>query len=99
MYEAIIESIEMGEEEWTSDFSHYETMIPLTRGEIRKDKDRSNELYWCKPYQKGQCNEISPHMALLRPDDPPVPVLHICAHCWIKEHCRAEHAESECSKK
>ena len=92
MYEAVLESIELGEEEWTSDFSHYETMIVPGRNLQAKSQDRGrvtrSEVYWCKAYQRGSCTERSPHMAQVRMDEAPVPVMHICAHCWQKDNRR-----------
>ena len=103
LYEAIIDSVEMGEEEWTSDFAHYETMIPICgRVESRKEecKERKEvDIYWCKPYQRGQCGEGSPHISNIKPDEPPVSVLHICAQCWMRDRKRLEHPEVECSSK
>ena len=32
LFEAIIESVEMGESSWTDDFAHYETMLPSHTG-------------------------------------------------------------------
>ena len=46
----------------------------------RKEKDR-NELYWCKNYQRNNFSDTSPHMAQIKADEPPVPVLHYCALC------------------
>ena len=109
LYEAVIESVELGEEDWTSDFSHYETMIPpgpsaqQARLEIRdskvKEKDRTWEVFWCKGFQHNQCTEKAPHMSVLKPDEPPVPVVHECAYCLQKEHHRMEHQECECLAK
>ena len=47
LYEAIVEYIELGEEEWTSDFSHYESMvcvhIPNTESKDGDNKDKDKE--------------------------------------------------------
>lgn len=67
--------------------------------EYRRVKDRKAEVYWCKGYQWNNCQEKSPHMLQLKQDEPPVPVLHICAYCLQKENRREEHPEAECSKK
>lgn len=117
VFEAIIESVELGDEEWTSRFDWMESMIPpavsvlermkkdVREGKDQRDyagKDRENkegkkvgDVFWCKDYQKGQCQEKSPHMAQLKPDDKPVPVVHICAVCWQKEKKRREHQEGD----
>ena len=86
LYKSIIESIELGEEDWTSDFSHYESMIPCATqeggrnsyGQAHREK---SEIFWCKPFQKGSCVEAAPYMVTIKTDEPPVPVLHICAAC------------------
>ena len=83
-----------------SDFSHYKTMVPIIhlkqdRREERREK-RETDIFWCKAYQKGQCGEGSPHMALVKADKPLVPVLHICAGCWSQDRKRLDHGENEC---
>ena len=109
LYEGVIESVELGEAHWTDDFGHYETMIPMAvsggHGECReveehrRAKDRKVEVFWCKAYQKNTSSDKSPHMSQIKPDEPPVPVLHICAHCLQKENRREEHPEVECPAK
>ena len=37
LFEVILESIEMGESEWTDNFDHFETMIPV--GEVKKENE------------------------------------------------------------
>ena len=99
LYEAVLESIELGEETWNSDFSHYETMITQAREVGNKElhtKPQKMELFWCKAYQKGKCTESLPHLAIVRPDEPPVLVLDMCAIWWQKEGKRMEHPEEEC---
>ena len=105
LYEAVVDSIELGEETWNSDFSHYETMVPLGRSVERKEKgaDRKKtdklEAYWCKAYNKTGCNQNSPHMAIVKVDEPEVPVIHMCAHCWQTNNKRLEHREADCPSK
>ena len=70
----------------------------MREGNKEKKKDRP-EVYWCKNYNKGTCAEQAPHMNIIKPDEPPLPVLHICAHCYQKEGKRMEHKESECTAK
>ena len=110
LYEGIVESIEMGDDTWNSDFTHYETMINKYRGDKehttnkeqktdgRKKTDKL-EVYWCKQFQKGKCDKKSPHLSTINASEPPVPVMHICAHCWQKENTRAEHNEQDCPSK
>ena len=116
LYESIVDEIELGNHDWTDDFSGYETMVPLpqhsavtstggnktlaaTRGDDKKSDDRkkssSFEVYWCKDFQQGKCDSQVPHMAQLKNDEPPVPVLHICAACWMQTKKRKDHAEQD----
>ena len=107
LFEAVLESIEMGEETWMSDFSHCETMVPCpvkgesrsveARGDVKK-KDKL-EVYWCKQYQCKNCSKRSPHLSQIRPDEPAVPVVHVCAACLQRENMHVEHPEQECPKK
>ena len=107
LYEGIIESVELGEASWVEDFGHYETMIPVhTTTDIKREsehhrgtKDRKVETYWCKAYQRNTCTERSLHMALIRHDEPPALMVHVCASCMQKEGRREEHPEIECPKK
>ena len=110
LYEGIIESVELREADWSDDFGHYETMIPPAgwcqnmdnRREnegVRPPKERKTEYYWCKAYQKNNCNDRSPHMAVLRQDEPPVPVMHMCAWYLQRDGQREDHLEAECPSK
>ena len=106
LYEGVVDSIELGETTWRSDFTHYESQLFKFRVEKDKDKEVKKpeksdkpDIYWCKPYQKGTCTEKSPHMMTIKQGESPVPVIHICAHCYQKENRRMEHGESECPKK
>ena len=104
-YEGIIESVELGEANWTDDFSHYETMMSV--GDVKREgedyrpkyKDRKLEVFWCKPFQRNACQERAPHMQQMRSDELPVPVVHCCAYCLQKDNRREEHAEIDCVAK
>ena len=105
LYESIMEEIEMGDKEWLDDFSSYETMLPSMGtqgteviGSVKGNK-KNFEVYWCKAYQMGGCELDSPHMAQIKQDENPVPVLHICAYCWSNYKKRKEHLEMECGAK
>ena len=58
-------------------------------------KSRNIEIYWCKGFQTGTCELSSPHMAQVRPDEPQVPVIHICASCWNVHKKKREHPEGD----
>ena len=107
LYEAVLESIELGEETWENDFGHYETMVPCVKHTEKLSKEKTEhkegkkdkvDLYWCKNYNKGTCTEKEPHMATLKNDET-VPVVHICAYCWQKYTTRRTHTELDCTYK
>ena len=96
--------------EWTSSFDHYETRIlaPIatptenqprnpetSKDKKEKEKEKRPEVYWCKEFQKGLCNEKPPHMASIKPDEPIVPVMHISAIFWQWDRKWKEHLESD----
>ena len=106
LYEAIMEEVEMGDETWNSDFTSYEMMLPSPMAvsasqalNSNKEVKRNTEVYWCKGYQTNNCEKSSPHLAQIKPDEPMVQVLHICAFCWGNYHKKKEHMEVECSAK
>ena len=58
LYEAVVDSIELGEEGWTSDFTHYGNMLSMGgQSHVRESgrdmvpKSNKLELYWCKMFQ------------------------------------------------
>ena len=91
LYESIIEDIELGDRDWVDDFSGHETMLPMVNisadpphvAHAERPK-KSLEVFWCKNFQSMQCDLGSPHMAQIKADEPPVPVLHICAFCCLR---------------
>ena len=114
LYEGVVESIELGEATWQDDFTHYEAMVTRLGGYTSKEMDKGAdkvdrmdkksktdkfEVYWCKQFQKGLCSEKGIHLATIKTDEPPVPVMHICAHCYQKDNVRKDHPESECTSK
>lgn len=109
IYEAIIESIEMGEADWQDGFQFYETLLPPSQAileklkkeekgkEKEKEEKKKTEVFWCKEYQKGMCTEGSPHSFQLKPDEKPVMVAHFCASCWQKDKKKKDHPEGDTS--
>ena len=100
LFKSIMEEVETGASNWADDFSSYETMLPQSPATMPaqvptdKDKKKNVDVYWCKNYQHGQCELSSPHMAIIKSDEPPVPVLHICAACWALKK-RREYPEND----
>ena len=103
LYESIIEEVEMGERDWEDDFSGHETMLPTTYStemSVYGEKSKKQgELYWCKGFQTGTCDVVSPHMAQVKVDDPSVPMVHMCAYCWVNHKKHKDHSESDCQQK
>ena len=97
LFESIMDEVESGDCQWYDDFSSYETMIPpqAVTVEHLDRKPKSTEVYWCKAYQSNSCDQKSPHMAVIKSEEAPVPVLHICALCWLNSRKRREHPESD----
>ena len=101
LFESIIDEVEQGDADWTEDFSGHETILPNLQGTVErtkqdeKKKSSGVELYWCKQYQNGSCDKESPHMSQIRPDEPLVPVIHICAACWNTGKKKREHPEND----
>ena len=99
LFESIIEEIETGDCKWTDDFSSYEAMIPTGNvsnyniSVVNVEHKKKAEIYWCKAYQNNSCKLTSSHISVIKADEPPVPVLHICATCWGQFKKRPEHAE------
>ena len=94
LYEAIIESIELGEAEWTSNLEHFKSRVPVTviyqetkelRNTVGKEKEKKEKReetsgsLLVQGVSGGTCTETVPHMASIKPEEPPVPVLHVCA--------------------
>ena len=105
LYEGIIEEVEMGEREWSDNFSGYETMLPsmnvpyVQEATVQRNNKKTHEVYWCKPFQTNACELNPPHMSQIKPEEPAVPVLHICAYCWTNYKKRKEHMEIDCIAK
>ena len=102
LYGSIIEEIELGKRSWDDDFSNYEAM--LSSCQVNHDNGNHiergrKEVYWCKNFQVGTHKQNPPHMAQLKNDEPPVPVVHICVHCWSTSHKRKDHMEMDCPLK
>ena len=91
-YFAILSSIEEGEAEWTSSFGHYDMMCPAPalieqkheyKGEKTaqiKTKTQKTCDYFCREFQKGDCEQQSPHKAWVRNSYEQVE--HYCAQCY-----------------
>ena len=106
LFEGIMDEIESGESEWVDDFMGFETMLPLAigggggvSGTENKVNQKNLEVYWCKPYQTGACDLPAPHMMQIKPDEPAVLVVHICAYCWTIFRHRKDHMEMDCAAK
>ena len=111
LYESIMEEIELGERTWNDDFTQYEMMLPNVVSSNTMQVPVQNtvaeksgtkkpiEVYWCKNFQTKNCELNPPHLAQIKPDESPVPVLHICANCWSNGRKCKEHAKIDCNVK
>ena len=110
LYEGIVDEMELGTVDWTHDFSSYETMVvpashvnpAVQTSTTAAAKATPNSackgqtgVFWCKEFQHGRCEQKPPHMAQIKPDEMPVPVLHICASCLQNGRKRKDHAEND----
>ena len=106
-YAAILVSIELGEEEWESNFRRFDNMLPRrvirmaeNRDSVRKDKtgERSErrrvpEIVFCKQYQRGNCTLQSPHWGRYKNEPNKVMMHHCCAKCILKDKVQRNHPE------
>ena len=70
-YFAIISSIEEGDADWSSSFGHYDMMCPPvneTEHKEQKLKPRTTQKreFYCREYQKGECQLQNPHRACIK---------------------------------
>ena len=95
-YFAIPSSIKEGEAFWSSSFGHYDVMCPPKheehRGEARTVRNRTGQLkkeFFCKDYQKCECNLQPPHKAWIRNTYEMVD--HFCAACFKAKLGKVQH--------
>ena len=107
-YAAVVVAIELGEEEWSSNFRRFEFMLPrIIRGvgppqvskggkTIRESgrKNRVPETVFCKPYQRGLCPMKSSHLGTYKDHPEQVMLNHYCAKCLLKRKERLQHPET-----
>ena len=92
-YFAILSSVEEGEASWASSFGHYDLMCPApattteTKSETQKSENRANmrpkvvrKDFFCKEFQRGDCNMQSTHRAWIRNNYEIVE--HYCQTCF-----------------
>ena len=91
VYYAFVSSIEEGEATWNSSLGHYDVMCPApveirggdSRGDPRNPSSSKNRSakrdFFCREYQKGECNQNPPHRAWVRNNFEIVE--HYCSAC------------------
>ena len=89
MYFSILMSIEEAKANWTSSFVHYDMICPapVEGKETKENKTdghnkKKHKEFYCKAYQKGECNLVAPHKAYVAAKQETV--LHICRVCFQK---------------
>ena len=106
-YFAILGSIEEGEANWTSSFSHYDLMCPppviesfRQGGGTSKGCTPSKKDFFCKDFQKGECSQVAPHKMWIR--NSMENVEHFCANCFQAKMGKIQHvpgSTESCVKK
>ena len=107
-YFAIISNIEEGDATWNSSFGHYDMMCttPHMEGEGRQETNKgaksrfmSKKEFYCKDFQKGECNTNAPHRAWVKNSYELVE--HFCLQCWRAKQGKLNHVPNneECSQR
>ena len=108
-YFAIMSSIEEGEATWESSFAHYDVMCPPRYEEVgvktevksAAPRNRSGQKrdFFCKEFQKGDCNQSAPHKAWIRNSSETVE--HFCITCFRAKSGKLPHgsATDDCPNK
>ena len=98
VYAAILRGVETGCENWNFDVKDYEDMLntntvrPSTTTQPRDDRPkRPRDVYFCGPYQKGECSLDAPHISKFGIDSAERTVLHVCSSCLLKDGKKLNH--------
>ena len=101
MYAAILRSIEANENTWEANFDRFESILYRKTPLRREEKERggaspSNKKWFCRDWNKGNCNKTAPHKAWFGSGTNAVSrtVLHICATCYMKDRTQKDHPET-----
>ena len=105
-YAAVIVALEMGEENWDSNFRRFENMLPRkslmvekldkldSRSKDRIRRRRVPELVFCKDYQRNNCEHQTAHQGKYKDEPGLVKLEHCCAKCWLRSKIKVQHPES-----
>ena len=111
-YFAIIGSIEEGEASWSSSFVHFDLMCSLNFGQQKQDMKNEPKVvttrtqrnptkrdFYCREFQKDECNLNAPHKAWIRSSFETVE--HFCAPCYHAKLGKQMHVPGSdgCAKK
>ena len=94
IYAAIMRGIETGREDWSFDLKGYEDMLTInTLQQSAKDErpKRPRDIFYCGPYQCGDCQQDSPHLAKIANESLERFVYHVCSTCLAKEGKKLNH--------
>ena len=90
VYFTIVSSIEEGESIWDNSFGHYDIMCPPKQEEggahyrfdnkTQQAKTKPKKEFYCKEFQKGECDMTSPHRSWIRNNYEMVE--HFCFPCF-----------------
>ena len=91
--------VETGRETWEFETKDYEDMLnvasrgsnyPSSSGQSDKTH-KPRDVYFCGPYQRGECTLDSPHIARVGMDGQEKLVHHICSACLFKDGKKLNH--------
>lgn len=108
MYQAILRMIEDDEMPWLLPLYQFDPLMnidyDIISGGPQKDTNKNkkwksqkwdndiNDNWFCKEYNRSECNENSPHPVQFRGTEKMAH--HICAKCWKEKRERHGHPES-----
>ena len=109
VYYAVLSAIEEGDLEWDSSLAQFDLMCPpiVERHETNKTTTRSSSTvqkvqkkdFFCREFQKGECDQIPPHKLWIRNSYEQVE--HFCSLCYKAKLGKLSHNPTQevCSQR
>ena len=67
--------------------------VRRNQNQNRNSDTPDSRVWFCRPYQKGNCNKPQSHRAFVQGRGP-VTVQHICAKCYLTDKTKSSHPEN-----
>ena len=67
--------------------------VRRNQNQNRNSDTPDSRVWFCRPYQKGDCNKPESHRAFVQGRGP-VTVQHICAKCYLTDKTKSSHPEN-----